>query len=120
MRNSTRTRPAPALPWAQRALPTALIISGAAALVACASPAGTGAESPLAGTAASVAWDRPAADGGYACLRDTGGAGGQCDGAMGVGDRRPPRAAADGGYACLRDTGGAGGQCNAAMGLPPR
>jgi hypothetical protein len=55
-------------------------------------------------------------DGGYSCLRDTGGGNGQCNEAMGL----PPYQSADpdGGYSCLRDTGGGNGQCNEAMGLP--
>ena len=67
--------------------------------------------------ASPVTWDGPAPDGGYACLRDTGGASGQCNEAMGIGEvPAVALAATDGGYACLRDTGGASGQCKEAMG----
>lgn len=68
------------------------------------------------GGATTVLWGGPATDGGYRCLRDTGGASGQCNAEMGIGPWQIP--ASDGGYQCLRDTGGASGQCTAAEGLP--
>src|SRR4051794_12363376 len=75
MRNPTITRPN------HRSLHTVvalLVLTGGAGVAA--SPSAT-ASSRIA--AAPVVWDGPAPDGGYACLRDTGGASGQCNAAMG-------------------------------------
>jgi hypothetical protein len=116
MRNQT-LNPAQPSSW-RRGLIAVVIVATAAGLSACGSRADAGGGVSAAGVP-YAAWSAPAADGGYTCLRDTGGAGGQCNIAMGLGWGQPFGAAADGGYACLRDTGGAGGQCNALMGLRP-
>jgi hypothetical protein len=112
MYSSTRTNPDRSRLWQRCALPAALIVVSAAGLTACGSRVGVGEARVSPSIVTHQVWSGPAADGGYRCLRDTGGASGQCNAAMGIRER-------DSGYACLRDTGGASGQCNAAIGLRP-
>ena len=68
---------------------------------------------------AATANHSAAADGGYGCLRETGGGDGQCaiaEGGVVPLDFSRWTVAADGGYGCLRDTGGGDGQCAIAEG----
>jgi hypothetical protein len=87
------------------AVATTLVLGG---------PSATGAPSKPHDPA-RISWSGPDPDGGYHCLQQTGGAGGQCVAEMGLGPWAIP--ATDGGYRCLRDTLGASGQCNEAMGV---
>jgi hypothetical protein len=129
MHDSTRTLPRrdPSSPMHPRrrtsaALVAALLVVNATGIAACSSQvgaAGDGGRQASPRTATTIDWGANAADGGYRCLRDTGGASGQCDRAMGLGELPRLTPAADGGYRCLRDTGGASGQCNESMGLLP-
>jgi hypothetical protein len=96
-------------------LPAGLMVAGAFVLGGWSSAAADGGTHAAPDAVEHVFWSGPAADGGFSCLRDTGGASGQCDAEMGIGPWDIP--ATDGGYRCLRDTGGASGQCNAAMRL---
>jgi hypothetical protein len=91
---------------------TAIAVGGGSFAAASAT---TPYQEPASPDAAHIWWSGPDPDGGYGCLQRTGGDGGQCDAAMGLGPWAIP--ATDGGYRCLRDTLGASGQCNEAMGL---
>ena len=117
MRTATQTSTNHPHLW-RRVLPAALIFAGATGLCGYSSAAAASAALRSPSGVEHVLWSGPAADGGYRCLRDTGGASGQCDAEMGIGPWNIP--ASDGGYRCLRDTGGASGQCNAALGLLPQ
>ena len=112
MFSPTRTNPDRSRLWQRCALPAALIVISAAGLTACDSRAAADEAGVSPSIVTHDVWSGPAPDGGYRCLRDTGGASGQCNAAMGIRER-------DSGYACLRDTGGASGQCKPATGLRP-
>jgi hypothetical protein len=88
MRNSTSTRPAHRRMSWRTALTAALLIGIAPALGACGKQAAAGGAGPATSSPAPFVWG-PASDGGYACLRDTGGASGQCNAAMGLSPAAP-------------------------------
>ena len=88
MRNSRSTAPTHRrLPW-RPVLTAALVISVAPAMGACGKQPAAGGAGPAISSPPPVVWG-PASDGGYACLRDTGGASGQCNAAMGLSPAAP-------------------------------
>jgi hypothetical protein len=88
MRNPTSTRPTHRRNSWRTALTAALLIGIAPTLGACGKQAAAGGAGPALSSPPPVVWG-PAPDGGYACLRDTGGASGQCNAAMGLSPAAP-------------------------------